>query len=193
MNVLGIDGGMTRLGLGALNVQGANFTLITHGLIYHPRDPEMTFNEHLNTGISRIVNDFPRFLDLVRPDIIYAETIPAGRLGSNDSLVIAAVTTCKVIAAQFGIEWRDIAASTVKKQFTGDGRATKTVVRNTVLGLYPLVAERHALLKAEQKEHGEKPTGLPQDVFDALAIATVGANKHVTNSQAEEMQELQEA
>src|SRR6476469_2310100 len=105
MNVLGIDGGFTRLGLGVVKIDGTKLPLVTHGMIYNPRDPEMSFNDHLNAGILRITMDFPRFLDLTRPSIIYGETIPAGRLGANDSLVIAAVTTCKVIAHQFGIEW----------------------------------------------------------------------------------------
>lgn len=189
MRVLGIDGGFTRLGLGVVDYNDPELGLITHGLIYNPRDPQMSFNEHLNAGILRITNDFPRFLDLTRPDIIYGETIPVGRLGSNDSLVIAAVTTCKVIAFQFGIEWHDIAASTVKKDFTGDGRATKTLVRDIVFDIFPVVQERHAALKQEQKDHGEKPDGLPKDVFDALAIAVVGAKK---NGQKKEVQDVQE-
>lgn len=181
---------MTRLGLGAVKAD-SNLTLITHGLIYHPRDPAVSFNDYLNAGILQITNEFPRFLDLVRPDVIYGETIPAGRLGANDSLVIAAVTTCKVIAFQFGIEWHDIAASTVKKQLTDDGRATKTLVRNTVIDLYPKVGARHAAIKLEQKENGEKRTGLPQDVFDAIAIAVVGARKHVNNKDEAEEKEMQ--
>lgn len=178
MNVLGIDGGMTRLGLGAITLDDGELRLITHGLIHHPREEEMTFNEHLNSGIAQIVVAFPKALDLINPDIIIAETIPAGRLGSNDSLVIAAVTTCKVIANQFGIPWRDVAANTVKKQIAGDGRATKVQVRNAVFDIFPAVEQTHQNTKKEQKENGEKPTGLPQDVFDALAIAVVGARIH---------------
>jgi Holliday junction resolvasome RuvABC endonuclease subunit len=188
MRTLGIDGGFTRLGLGVVDSDGTDITLVTHGLIFNPRADGSLFNDHLNAGISRITNDFPRFLDLTRPDVIYGETIPAGRLGANDSLVIAAVTTCKVIAFQFGIAWHDIAASTVKKELTGDGRATKTVVRDAIFDLFPVVQERHALLKQEQKDDGEKPTGLPQDVIDGLAIAVVGAKK---NAKAKEVQELQ--
>jgi len=186
MNVLGIDGGMTRLGLGAIEHYPEHMALITHGLIFHPRDTEMGFNDHLNSGIAQIVTQFPRALDLIQPDMIVAETIPAGRLGSNDSLVIAAVTSCKVIAYQFGIEWHDVAANTVKKQIAGDGRATKIQVRNAVFELFPKVEHTHKQTKLEQKELGEKPTGLPQDVFDALAIAVVGARIYANNPKAED-------
>lgn len=182
MNVLGIDGGMTRLGLGAITYTDEEPGLITHGLIYHPRNDEMTFNDHLNSGIEQIVTSFPKALDLISPDIIIGETIPAGRLGSNDSLVIAAITTCKVIAFQFGIPWHDMAASTVKKGIAGDGRATKVQVRNAVIDVFPTVGITHQTLKKEQKENGEKPDGLPFDVFDALAIAVVGARKYASST-----------
>ncbi len=176
MKILGIDGGMSRLGIGAVETVDNSINLLAHGVIMHPRNADVKFNKHLNAGIEQIVDQFPRLLDAIKPDLIISEYIPAGKLGSNDSLVIAAVTTCKVVAFQFGIEWKDIAANAVKKQLTGNHRATKVLVRNTVFELFPLVEARHIQLKAEQKEAGEKATGIPQDTFDSLGIAWVGAN-----------------
>lgn len=40
-----------------------------------------------------------------------------------------------------------------------------------ILDEFDVVKARHAELKKEQKQEGEKATGLPQDVFDALSIA----------------------
>ncbi len=176
MRVLGIDGGMTRLGIGAVELKGDELRLITYGLIQNPRGADEKFNAHLNAGIKQIVDDFPKLLDMITPSIIVSETIPAGKLGANDSLVIAAVTTCKVVAHQFGIKWYDIAAVTAKKQLTGDYRASKATVRNTVLDIFPSINVRHKQQKTEQKNHGEKMIGLPQDCFDAIGIAVVGAN-----------------
>lgn len=191
MNVVGIDGGMVRLGLGAVKINNQEIDLITYGLITNPRGEE-TYNDFLTNGITQITNDFPRFLDLVRPEVIISETIPAGKLGSSDSQVIAAVTTCHVLAIQFGIPWINVGANTVKKNLTGDYRASKTLVRNTILDMFPSVAERHAQEKLAQKEAGEKKRpGLPQDVFDAIAVAVVGANI-VNGEQAKEVHQLQE-
>lgn len=191
MIVVGIDGGMVRLGLAAVSIQNGEIDLLTYGLIANPRGEE-SFNEFLTDGITQITNDFPRFIDLTRPNLIVSETIPAGKLGSSDSQVIAAVTTCHVLAIQFGIPWRNVAANTVKKEFTGDYRATKTLVRNTVLDMFPTIATRHAEEKRTQKEAGEKKRpGLPQDAFDAIAIAVVGARiVNGENQQAKEVQEL---
>lgn len=188
MIVVGIDGGMVRLGLGAVTIKLDEISLVTYGLIGNPRGEEK-FNDFLTAGITQIANDFPRFIDLVKPDIIFSETIPAGKLGSSDSQVIAAVTTCHVIAIQFGIPWRNVGANTIKKELTGDYRANKTLVRNTILDLYPSIAVRHAEAKAEQKAAGEtKRPGLPQDVFDAVAVAWVGAR--IVNGEHEQKEAL---
>ena len=40
-----------------------------------------------------------------------------------------------------------------------------------ILDEFDVVKVRHAEVKAEQKQEGVKASGLPQDVFDALAIA----------------------
>lgn len=166
---------MTNLGLGAVNTDGTNLTFLSHGVLQHPRDPDVKFNAHLNAGIHQIVDVFPRLLTLWNPDVIFSEYIPVGKLGANQELVIAAVTVCKAVAYSAGVEWRDIAASTVKKQLTNDGRATKVKVRNAVFEIFPEVALRHAVLKAEQKAAGEKASGLPFDTTDALAMAIIGA------------------
>lgn len=171
MRILGLDPGMARLGIGALEFKDDQISLITYGMISNPRDKNATYNDFLNAGIYQIVNDFPRLLDVIAPHIVVAELVPPGRLGSNSDSVMAAITTCKVIAYQFGIPWNNIAASTVKKAMTGDAKATKAKIRNRVLDEFDLIKARHAELKREQKEEGEKPVGLPQDVFDAIAVA----------------------
>lgn len=103
MKILGVDPGLIRLGFGAVNYKDQEFDLITYGLIANPRKVDQSFNDHLTAGIHQIANDFPRIIDLVDPDYIYAETVPPGRLGSNSDSVMAAITVCKVIAYQFGI------------------------------------------------------------------------------------------
>jgi crossover junction endodeoxyribonuclease RuvC len=174
MIILGIDGGMVRLGLGVVKIENDSISLGSYGVIETPRN-ELSYNDFLTAGITRITNDFPRYLDLARPDLIISETIPPGKLGSSDSQVIAAVTTCRVVAIQFGLPWKNIAANTVKKGLTGDGRATKARVRNEILALFPEMQTRHEFLKKQQKQAGEKRIGIPQDCFDALAVAYVGS------------------
>ena len=179
MVVLGLDPGMTRLGFGAIETHGDKTTFLFHGMICHPREADIPYNQHLDEGIRLFTTDFPRVLGMVEPDIICSETVPVGRLGSNTELVVAAITVCKVIAYQWDIPWYNLGANTIKQSVTGDGLANKTKVRNVVLAEFPTVADRHKKLKQDQKSQGEKrPQGLPQDVFDALAVAMTGAKVH---------------
>lgn len=187
MKIAGIDPGMARLGLGAVQVTGDEIELLTAGMIVHSRSLGSTFNQHLAEGIHQITDDLPRFIGMIEPDAIAMELVPVGRLGSNDALVIAAAVTCRVVAHQFGIPIIDVAASTVKKELTGDGAATKAKVRNVILDSFDNLAEKHAATKREQKASGEKPEGLAQDVFDSIAIAIVGAKIYAD----QKMQKLQ--
>jgi len=193
--VVGIDGGMVRLGLAAVEGHPNNqVDLLSYDLIENPRGEEK-YNAFLAAGITRITNTFPRFLDQIRPDFIVSETIPVGKLGSSDSQVVAAVTTCRVIAIQFGIPWHNIAANTVKVINTSDGRASKTLIRNTMLYMFPEIAEAHAKAKKDQKKAGlKRRPGLAQDYFDAIAVAVAGYRQfHMEINETEAMQEMQKA
>lgn len=182
MVVLGIDPGLVRLGWGSVTVQDDEISLGLCGLISHPREDTL-FNEYLNEGIQQITEKFPVILSYVSPDVIYSETVPAGRLGSRSELVVAAVTACKVIAFQWGIEWRDIAANSVKVEVAEHGKATKAQVRNAILSAFPEIQANHKKAKQEQKEQGDKrPVGLPQDVFDGIAVAVAGAKRYGSDS-----------
>ncbi len=198
MIVVGIDGGMIRLGLSAVNVTESQLDLVSYDLIGTPRG-EGTYNGFLTEGITKITNQFPRFIDNARPDLIVSETIPTGKLGSNDSQVVAAVTTCHVLAVQFGIPWVNMAASTVKKIVTDDGRANKTLIRNTMIDMYPELGVKHAQEKDAQKKEGlKKRPGLAQDYFDAVAVAVAGAIRFRQlymefDDEAKALQEMQKA
>lgn len=180
------------MGLGAIQVTGDEIELVTCGMIAHPREAGSLFNDHLASGIHQIADDLPRFIGMFEPDVIAMELVPVGRLGSNDALVIAAASSCRLIAYQFGIDVINLAASTVKKGVTGDGTASKAKVRNAMLAAFSNLDEKHAALKREQKAAGEKAEGLPQDIFDAIAIAVVGARVHA-DKEVQEVQEDSEA
>lgn len=175
VSVLGIDPGMTNFGWGSVVVENEEIKLGLCGLISHPRDSAAPYNEYLDAGIAQICEQFPVLLSLVQPEYIVAEFVPPGRLGSRSELVVAAATAAKVIAFQWGIEWRGIGSNSWKKSVIGDATATKARIRNTMIDVFPSLGERHAAQKAEQKSDGEKVVGIPQDVFDSIAIAIAGA------------------
>lgn len=183
MIVLGLDPGMQRLGYGAVTVE-ESLDLLRFGMIQTPRTYQK-HNEFLNEGIENITNEFPRVIMLTEPDVIVAETVPSGKLGSNSELVVASITVCKVIAFQFGIPWHDIAANTWKSKVVGDRNATKARTRNTVFAYFPRMEEQHKELKKNQKAADEKAEGFPADVTDAVAMAIAGIMVYGDSSETE--------
>lgn len=169
MVILGIDPGMIHLGYGAIE-QKESLTLTRFGMIHTPRT-DQKFNEFLNEGIEHITSEFPRVLMFTEPDVIYAELVPPGRLGSNSELVASAITVCKVVAFQFGIPWHDIAESTWKSKFVGTKDSSKAKTRNAVFAKFPEMELQHKALKAEQKAEGEKAEGFLPDITDAIGVA----------------------
>lgn len=179
ITILGIDPGMVRFGWGSVVLDAEHqIELGLCGMIAHPRDTNAPFNEYLDEGIAQITDQFPVILSILQPTFIAAETVPTGRLGSRSELVVAAITTAKVIAHQWGIPWHNMGANTVKKLITDDGNATKARIRNAIIETFPVLGEKHKAAKVEQKKQGEKMDGIPQDVFDSVAIAIAGAKKY---------------
>lgn len=181
VSILGIDPGLARFGWSGINLEEGEVSLGLCGLISHPRDTAVPFNEYMDTGIAQIADQFPVLLSLVQPHVIYAEYVPPGRLGSRSELVVAAITTAKTIAYQWGIEWHGIASSSWKKLLVDDASATKARVRNHLLESFPSLQEKHASQKEEQKKLGETVTGIPQDVFDSIGIGIAGSILYDTN------------
>lgn len=183
VSVLGIDPGMTNFGWGSVKVDDEEISLGLCGMISHPRDDATPYNEYLDAGIAQVCEQFPVILSLVQPDFIVAEYVPPGKLGSRSELVVAAATAAKVIAFQWGIEWIGMGASSWKKNVIGDSTATKATIRNSMINAFPSLGERHASQKKEQKSKGEKVVGIPQDVFDAVAISIAGARLYANQYQ----------
>lgn len=174
---------MQKLGYGAISKDG-DINLYKFGMIHTPRT-DQAFNEFINEGIHHISTEFPRLLMFTEPDVIVSELVPPGKLGSNSELVVAAVTVCKVIAYQWGIEWRDIADSTWKATVVGRRDATKAQTRNAVFSHFPAMVDQHKLLKKEQKADGLKPEGFPADITDAIAIGIAGTIIYDIDSEAQ--------
>lgn len=169
---LGIDPGMERLGYGVVSSEG-DLELIKFGMINTPRTNQ-DYNEYLNEGIIHITNEFPKILALTEPDLILAEYVPPGKLGTRSELTAVSSAVCRMIAHQWGIEWRGIADSTWKSKVVGKRDATKAQTRNAVFSHFPSMADQHKLLKKQQKAEGLKPDGFPADVTDGIAIAIAG-------------------
>jgi len=174
MKVLALDPGFAKMGYAEAYIDENNsITLGLAGTIENVREDE-TFNEYLNVGIKNIVDRFSYLLSLTSPDIIVAELVPVGRLGSRSELVVAGITACKVVAYQAELPWTDVAANSYKKTITGNGNATKGEIKRKMYEIFPHLKELDKQERATQKEAGDKVTGFPADLYDAVALGVWG-------------------
>lgn len=191
--ILGIDPGNKRMGVAILNLKKDGIVSLNHAeVLFHENENNLKFNQYLNEGIYQLCDRFPLLLHTHRPDFIISEIIPVGRLGANTELNVAAITVCKTISWQWGLDWFDIAANTVKKIVTTDGRASKAKVKHEVVARFPHLETMNDELKKQQKLEGLSATGLAQDLYDAVAIAVAGAELHSQGKLVLENSELDE-
>ena len=176
--ILGFDPGLSCMGFGVLDVDNDTGQIdLQHFGFFEIKRNGKAFNDYLNDAIAGLTENFPRLIQAYDPNVVCAEIVPVGRLGSNTELVVAGITTIKVVSFQFGLHWMDLAANTVKKTVSGNGRATKAQVRKSLFEIFPTLKTKNDALKKEQKSKGERASGLPADVYDGIAVAYTAAIK----------------
>lgn len=149
MRVLGVDPGLTRLGLGV--VESGRRTrpdLVAVGVVRTPAD------ESVDVRLGRIAESFDQWIDEHRPDVVAVERVFAR---SDVSTIIGTAQVSGLtmgLAARRGIPVAMHTPSEVKAAVTGSGRADKQQVTRMVT--------RILRLDAPPK---------PADAADALALA----------------------
>jgi Holliday junction resolvasome RuvABC endonuclease subunit len=146
MRVLAFDPGADRMGYALLETGPKE---IMSGMESHPSSgikgveklEGETYQDHRLRIIEYWAHTTNDLIKLFEPDMIVNEIVPptGGNIGNliHRQKAMAAITAVQVVAIQSGIQIKQIAASTVKKQIGGSGKATKVAVRNGVLKLLP--------------------------------------------------------
>jgi hypothetical protein len=102
---------------------------------------------------------------LVGADFLAYEALPAVGSGNfvaatQSELAKTAILVIEVIALQRGLEVKRIAANTIKKNLTGNGRATKVHIRNSVIDVFPELLPRRRELTTIADESDAISIGL---------------------------------
>lgn len=149
MRVLGVDPGLTRLGLGVVETgRPTRPELVAVGVVRTPAD------ESVDVRLGRIAESFDSWIDEHRPDVVAVERVFAR---SDVSTIIGTAQASGLtmgLAARRGIPVAMHTPSEVKAAVTGSGRADKKQVTHMVT--------RILRLDAPPK---------PADAADALALA----------------------
>ena len=149
MRVLGVDPGLTRCGLGAVDsLPGRRIVLVAVDVVRTPAEDELGLRL---LAIGRTVEDW---LDQLRPDVLAVERVFSQHNVRTVMGTAQAAGVAVLAAAQRGIPVAWHTPSEVKAAVTGSGTAGKAQVTTMVTKLLALPAAPR-----------------PADAADALALA----------------------
>ncbi|MEN3537070.1 crossover junction endodeoxyribonuclease RuvC [Microbispora sp. ZYX-F-249] len=149
MRVMGVDPGLTRCGLGAVEGRpGAPLSLLSVGVVRTPPDDD------IGSRLVVIEAEIERWLDEIRPDAVAVERVFAQHNVRTVMGTAQASAVAIVCAARRGLPVALHTPSEVKAAITGNGNADKKQVGTMVTRLLRL----DAMPK-------------PADAADALALA----------------------
>ena len=162
--ILSIDPGAKRFGWAVIDFDVNEEMMyepsyVSSGCIGLDRNIDETYTVFKNRIIAFFVPEFGALLEEYKPDLVVFEYLPItdriGQLGQR-VLAFAAATTAQVLCVQKKIEYKEIAATSIKKTLCGTMRATKTQIKKAVLEIFPQ-------LEPKKKE-------ISPDEADALAV-----------------------
>ncbi|WP_283132979.1 crossover junction endodeoxyribonuclease RuvC [Rhizohabitans arisaemae] len=149
MRVMGVDPGLTRCGLGAVEgVPGRALTLVAVGVVTTPPGDE------IGARLVAIEAEIERWLDRVNPDAVAVERVFSQHNVRTVMGTAQAAAVAIVAAARRGLPVALHTPSEVKAAITGSGTADKAQVATMVTRVLRLT---------------ERPK--PADAADALALA----------------------
>ena len=153
MRILGVDPGLTRCGLGAIDFHGGRRVQLVDVDVARSA-PELPPHQRLLI----IYNKLEEIIRLLRPDVIAAERVFAQENVRSVTSTAQVAGIVMLAAAQHGLPMAFHTPSEVKAAVTGNGRAQKIQVQ--------LMVQRILELDALPR---------PKDAADALAIAITHA------------------
>jgi crossover junction endodeoxyribonuclease RuvC len=153
--VLGIDPGLNITGYAAVDVGPGEPAIVEAGTLRTNAKAGMA------ERITQIHADLTEILSELKPDLVAIEKLYAHYKHPRTGILMAHARGVVLLAArQAGVAVRDLAATAVKKNLTGNGHASKQQVQRAIQSLCGLA---------------ELPQ--PPDVADALAIALCATRK----------------
>ncbi len=150
MRVLGVDPGVSKIGLAVVvDDRVSSFRLGTAPRL-------KAFNKSLNAAIEYAYYEFEEYILEEEPDLVALEIVPAFGKMSYREQIVAVATTMKILCLKNNIPYVEFTPRSWHKKLCGVSAVTKDEVKEFVCRKYDLVPD------------------MPYDVYDAIAIATVG-------------------
>jgi crossover junction endodeoxyribonuclease RuvC len=154
MRVLGVDPGLAATGYGLVEYCSGRISVIEGGVIRSSEgDPLVTRVGEIFTGMTDLLREF-------RPDVLSMEELYSHYKHPRTAIIMGHARGAVLVAAhQEKVPVCHYAATMVKMALTGNGRANKGQVRQTILAALNLQGPME-----------------PLDTYDALAVAMCHIN-----------------
>ncbi len=147
MRILGIDPGLTKTGVGIIEVKNNTLSFVASETIYSsPSDPLATRLQHFHQELVRIIKTHQPDEAAIEETFVNMNPVSSLKLGQARGALILTLGLC-------GLKVAEYASTAVKKAVVGVGRAEKNQIQMMVKILLP---------KADFKT---------EDEADALAVA----------------------
>jgi len=154
MRIIGIDPGLTKTGVGIIEVKNNSLSFIACDTIYSsPKDPMATRLQHFHDSLSKLINLYQPHHAAIEETFVNQNPLSSLKLGHvRGSLILS--------LGLHGLSVSEYSATSVKKTVVGVGRAEKEQVQAMIKILLP------------------KATFKTEDEADALAIAICHNSHH---------------
>ena len=147
MKIIGIDPGLTKTGVGIIEVRNNTLAFVASKTIYSkPTDPFATRLNHFYTELTEIIKIYQPDEAAIEETFVNKNPTSSLKLGHARGALILTLSLCDLKVAEYS-------ATAVKKAIVGVGRAEKEQVQMMIKVLLP---------KADFKT---------EDEADALAVA----------------------
>ncbi len=147
MKIIGIDPGLTKTGIGIIEVKNNSIFFVAAKTIYSKAsEPFAERLQHFHASLSEIIKTYQPFEAAIEETFVNSNPVSSLKLGHARGALILTASLC-------GLKVAEYASTAVKKAVVGVGRAEKEQVQMMIKILLP---------KADFKT---------EDEADALAVA----------------------
>ena len=147
MRILGIDPGLTKTGVGIIDIKNNNPSYVYSVTIYSSTTHQLSTRlNHFHHNIIAIANHFKPDISAIEEIFLNSNPMSSLKLGHARGALILSLSLCN-------LEVREYSTTQIKKTVTGIGRADKNQIKTMIKFLLP-----NAQFKTE-------------DEADALAVA----------------------
>ena len=158
---LAIDPGALRLGWAIVEREGTKFNLLDSGITGLVRNQDEPFSDYRRRLIRFWLEEWPKLRWKMPIQSVASERLPAVGGGnfiaatqSELAKVVISVCQAQVWSETDTLEftWNELAANTVKKNLTGNAKATKVNIRNAVMEVFPELKPRKKEILADETD-----------------------------------------